>query len=432
MSKHLRNIFVCLLLIDIFASACQATPAATVTQIPTPAPVTFTPAPAPVIPTRSLVPATPSPTSAPPPEALWSFQTQGAIWGTPSVSGGTVYFGSDDGNLYAVNAQTGRLIWKFATLGIVRSQPAVAGGLVYFASDDGYVYAVDAQKGLQAWRPEIGDALARQAREKLGTDAENHAGWDYKQSSPVVAEGQIYVGSLDGSVYALAADIGHVTWTYKTGGKVRATPVVTDGTLYVGSWDKSFYALDALTGEMRWKTPVGGELQSTALVAKGLVYTASRKASVVALEAQTGALKWEFSYGPNMWVESSPVLANGMIYIGSSGSKIVVGLDSQTGKQFTLFHATAWHWSTPAVVGNMLYIGGTSFKTEEDIGGLFGLGLVGGGFAKMALSQWHFPVGKTLEAEGNWSGVASSPFVVNGIIYFGGLDGELYAVHTAP
>jgi outer membrane protein assembly factor BamB len=53
-----------------------------------------------------------------------------------------VYFGSDDGNLYALHAQTGTKVWNFTTNGSIQSSPAVANGVVYFGSDDGNLYAV--------------------------------------------------------------------------------------------------------------------------------------------------------------------------------------------------------------------------------------------------------------------------------------------------
>jgi outer membrane protein assembly factor BamB len=363
---------------------------------------------------------------------MWTYKTGAAVWGTPAVSDGTVYFGSDDGNLFAVDAQNGSLRWKFLSQGIVRSRPALLGGLVYFASDDGYLYAVKAQAGTQAWRTDIGDYLPRDGR-KIGTSTDP-AGFDSLQSSPVVGNGQIYIGSLDGKIYALAADTGKISWTFKTGQKVRATPTLADGVLYIGSWDKSMYALNALTGQVRWKTlPIGsGEVQTTALVANGLVYTASRKASVVALDAQTGEKKWEYDYGPNMWVESSPQLVGNIIYIGSSGSKVVLGLDSQTGKPVTFFFSKAFHWSTPAIAGDTLYIGGESFKTEENKGGLFALKLVEGKISDPEYEYWLFPVPGRETLENNWSGVASSPVVQSGIVYFGGLDGALYALRTTP
>jgi outer membrane protein assembly factor BamB len=248
-----------------------------------------------------------------------------------------------------------------------------------------------------------------------------------------VVEGQIYVGSLDGNVYALAADSGKITWTFKTEGKVRATPAISDGVVYIGSWDECMYALDGRTGQLRWKTPVEGEVQSTALVANGLVYTASRKASVMALNAQTGEIKWEYSYGRNMWVESSPRLVGNIIYIGSSGRLPVMGLDSQTGKPFTFFFASAFYWSTPAIAHDTLYVGGTSFKQDTvNKGGLLALRLADGKITDINREYAFFPVPEREKAEGNWSGVPSSPIVQNGIVYFGGLDGNLYAVSTVP
>jgi hypothetical protein len=147
----------------------------------------------------------------------------------------------------------------------------------------------------------------------------NPSGYDYLQSSPMVAGERAYIGSVDGKVYALDAAAGEVVWTFQTGEKVRATPAMIDGVVYVGSWDKTMVALDAQTGELRWQTPVYGQVQTTALVVNGLVYSASRKASVVALKVESGEKVWEFNYGGNMWVESSPTLLDNVLYIGSSG-----------------------------------------------------------------------------------------------------------------
>ncbi len=62
----------------------------------------------------------------------------------PGSGGGTVYIGSDDGTVTALDAATGRLRWTYTTGSRVDSSPAVAGGTVYAGSDDGQVYALDA------------------------------------------------------------------------------------------------------------------------------------------------------------------------------------------------------------------------------------------------------------------------------------------------
>jgi outer membrane protein assembly factor BamB len=61
-----------------------------------------------------------------------------------------VYVGSDDANLYALNAATGARLWSFATGNGVESSPAVANGVVYAGSDDGNLYAFDPAGGLSA------------------------------------------------------------------------------------------------------------------------------------------------------------------------------------------------------------------------------------------------------------------------------------------
>ncbi len=404
-------------------TACTTAPTPTPPSPPTSAP-----------PDATLAPLLPTATTGPivVTKPRWSVQTGGAVWGTASISEGVLYVGSDDGSLYALDARSGSQVWKYVTEGIVRSQPAVSNGLVYFASDDGFLYSVNVANGRLAWQADIGNALPRMEREALGTKPDP-LGFDYMQSSPVASHGLVYVGSLDGNIYALAADTGQVAWTYTTGAKVRASPLVQDGIVYIGSWDKYLYALDAYTGELVWKSLVGGQIQSTAAAGNGLVFTASRKASVVALDLQTGDKKWEFEYGPNNWVESSPLLSDGTVYIGSSMYKVIIGLDSRTGEIRAWNDSPCIHWSTPVISGDRLYIGGEWGTNEvSTFGGIYGLDLVDGRFASMKQYQWHFPVvSATLEAESIFYGVTASPLADQGVLYFGGLDGKIYAVRIS-
>ena len=60
----------------------------------------------------------------------------------PAAAGGTVYVTDVVGQLYALDAATGRLRWTRTTAGAVESSPAVAGGTVYVGSDD-KVYALN-------------------------------------------------------------------------------------------------------------------------------------------------------------------------------------------------------------------------------------------------------------------------------------------------
>ncbi|WP_211265558.1 outer membrane protein assembly factor BamB family protein [Actinacidiphila oryziradicis] len=101
------------------------------------------------------------------------------------------------------------------------------GGTVYVGSGDGKVYALDAVTGTERWTHTTGDAV---------------------DSSPAVVGGTVYVGSNDHMLYALDAVTGTERWTYATGGAVRSSPAVVGGTVYVGSNDSTVFALDAASG----------------------------------------------------------------------------------------------------------------------------------------------------------------------------------------
>src|SRR5882724_4953315 len=61
----------------------------------------------------------------------WKFPTGNRIVSSPVYSEKVLYFGGDDGNVYAIDAETGRQIWKHTTAGPVSATPAVANGVVY-------------------------------------------------------------------------------------------------------------------------------------------------------------------------------------------------------------------------------------------------------------------------------------------------------------
>jgi outer membrane protein assembly factor BamB len=206
----------------------------------------------------------------------WKFHTRGMVIGSAAVSEGKVYFGSTDGNLYAVYVATGALKWKFRT-----------GGERRFAG-----------KHLHGVQP-VSETMPDP--------------FDCYLSSPVVWKGAVYFGSGDGYIYSLNAASGALKWKFKTGDVVHASPAIADGTLFLGSWDSYFYALDAATGREKWRFKTGEDpdthnqvgIQSSAAVVDGIVYFGCRDSHLYALDAATGQKKWAFS-GEGSWVVSSP------------------------------------------------------------------------------------------------------------------------------
>jgi outer membrane protein assembly factor BamB len=202
---------------------------------------------------------------------------------SPAVADGRVFFGSGDGNVYAVDATRGVLLWKFTTGDVVHASPAVVDDVVYVGSWDGNFYAIDAQTGRQRWVFEAG-------RDPV---LHNQVGF---QSSAAVVDGTVYVGSRDAHVYAIDAATGRKRWDYPTSKSwVNGTPAVRDGTVYVGTSDSSrFMALDARTGRLKFNFDARAYVFSSAALAGPRAYFGSHNGTLYAINAGSGELAWEF------------------------------------------------------------------------------------------------------------------------------------------
>ena len=264
---------------------------------------------------------------------------------SPAVANGMVYIGSDDNNLYALNASTGALQWSFATGGEVLSSPAVANGVVYFGSVDGNVYALNASTGVKLWSYATGQA------------------W---YTSPAVANGVVYLGigqylaGSEGAMYALNAGTGAKLWSYTTGGIFSSSPTVANGVVYFGDDNGIVYALNATTGLPLWTYATGSFVYSAPAVMNGVVYVGPNDGTVYALNASTGAKVWSCTTGAGSWVDSSPAVANGVVYVGS-GDNNVYGLNASTGAKLWSHVVTRGYTkfleaTSPTIVDGVLYI----------------------------------------------------------------------------
>jgi eukaryotic-like serine/threonine-protein kinase len=303
----------------------------------------------------------------------WKFQTHGIVISSPVLAGETLYVGSADHFLYALDSATGTEKWKFETGSNVVSSPAVANGVVYFLSYDSNCYALDAATGQLKWKFKSAGERRFAAKHIHGTDPEAETmpdPFDVYLSSPLVWAGAVYFGSGDENVYSLDAATGKLKWKFKTGEVVHASPTIAKGILYVGSWDSYFYALDATTGKEKWRFKTGDDpkihnqvgIQSSAVVADGIVYFGCRDSELYALDAATGEKKWVFD-NKGSWVISSPVVFKGRVYFATSDSGLFHALDARTGAPAFTLKFSGWPtFSSPAIAGGILYVGSLSGK----------------------------------------------------------------------
>ena len=352
------------------AAAAPSAPEATAPPTVTPEP----PPPALVSFTRSS--GRHSAPRRPPPGTLrWRFRTNGCVQSAPAVMDGTVYVGSDDGALYAVDAASGEEKWRSdISSDAIRSAPQVDGDLVYVTSGRA-LHAVDVGTGEVCWQYMTGgqasatvavDAdcvyvggsnLLRALDIEEGTKRWESSGYGLTDFRWVVMAGPmailgnagshvyafdsvsrqrkwaarvpggpvsgpsalfdavLYIGTKRGEVHAIDTYNGVRKWLHTTGHPILSAPTAADGTVYVGDDDARLSALDAATGEWKWRFTVSEPIRTSPAVAGDTVYFGCDDGNVYAVDTDSGFERWWCATGRS--VRSSPVVADGVVYVGS-------------------------------------------------------------------------------------------------------------------
>jgi polyvinyl alcohol dehydrogenase (cytochrome) len=213
------------------------------------------------------------------------FPDASAAWSSPTVAGGRLYVGSQNGTVYALDAKTGCIHWTFSAAGGVRTAIVVGGAFVYFGDTAANAYALSVETGRVAWTHKVDEhPLAR-----ITGSPTLHAGRLYVPMSSYEesqgADPRYECCTFRGSVSALDAATGRVLW--KT--TLIADPLQRRGTSTAGLplWGPSGAAI--------WSAPTIDEGRKRLYVATGNAYSAPAHAStnaVVALDLETGAIRW--------------------------------------------------------------------------------------------------------------------------------------------
>lgn len=259
-------------------------------------------------------------------------------WSGGTIADDTLFLGSIEGKLIALNTSSGARLWEVpfetsstgggfgcrptATTVAIYGTPAVEGELVYIGGYNGKIYAIHASSGALRW------VYPREANLQPIV------------GGPVVALDKVFIGSSDGKLYALDADTGDKVWEFQTGDKIWSTPVIDGDRLFIGSFDKKLYALDTTTGKELWAKPfeTQGAIASTPVVNNNIVYIGSFDRHLYAVDATNGQQIWQFPVEgevdnkPENWFWAKPIVYNNTIYAANLDGKVYI-LNAETGNE---------------------------------------------------------------------------------------------------
>ena len=258
--------------------------------------------------------------------------------------------------------------------------------------------------------------------------------WKFKtgqsiENAVAVANGIVYAGSDDDSVYALNATTGEKIWQddeYSTTSQSMMSPTVADGIVYF-SVTGCLYAADSMTGSVLWKyrvnqiwhnQSISDYVSTTSPVVKDNIVYLGSGSFLSALHAKTGELKWIIQVGTNVYedtIAAAPTVAEGIVHFSAneactaastdfpSDDACIYAADANSGAILWKY-PTLNRMSSPAVSDGIVYTGSwDKFLYALD--------------AKTGTLQWKHETG----------GNVASPTVEDGVVYFGSWDGNLYA-----
>ena len=346
-------------------------------------------------------------------QVKWRFPTSN-VGSSPAIGpDGTVYVGSVEGIVWAINPD-GTEKWRFDTPTTVDSSPAIGSdGTVYVLGGDEFFYALNPD-GTLKFKVEI----------QLGGCCQD--------SSPAIGlDGTVYVGAWDQNLYAIGPD-GRVKWKYTTNGEISSSPAVApEGTIYAGSGDGCLYSIRA-DGSLLWRLPIGPKAwnvdSSPALDPNGVVYVGSDDGAFCAVNPD-GSKRWDyvsekrcnFGIGPMPCSFSSPTIGgNGTVYVTSSDGSLYA---------FSPDGSLKWQYATgtecdygrigyvPCPIDSAPAIGrdGTIYfgSFDRNVYAINPDGTV----------KWRVETGYSI--------MGSSPVIApDGTLYIGSYDGYLYAINT--
>ncbi|MDD8017791.1 MAG: PQQ-binding-like beta-propeller repeat protein [Bacteroidota bacterium] len=264
---------------------------------------------------------------------VWEYDASAGFGtGTPVIIGTTMFFGTLQGELHAINAETGTRIGFFKTFSPVQASPILFHSLLVYATESG-------KENLVAYRPS--DEEEMWVKDLGGVVA-----------SPVVADNHLIVGGLNGELVSYD-QFGKEEWSVDTKAPIRSSPCAWKDTVFCASTNGIVYAINIEKGEVKWKFSTGTSIYAGLTVANGTVIIASRDSSVYLVEASSGKLMKRIQLRNK--IMATPSVSDSTFYV-SSLDGLVTAFRLHDGEKIWQFAAKSVINTTPFVTPKAIFI----------------------------------------------------------------------------
>jgi outer membrane protein assembly factor BamB len=314
---------------------------------------------------------------------LWTYEAGDSIESSAAIVGGTVFVGSQKGELTALNLENGAVYWKYKIDSpIGESSPAYSRGVVYIGDLGGWLHAVNATDGKKLWAFKAGNEI---------------------KSSPVVVGDRVLIGSYDQHLYCVSTRNGSLLWKLKTNGAVHSTPSVSGDLAFIAGCDELFRAVSISSGKQVFSVSSDAYTGASPAIRGTSAFYGTFDNEILMVDVSVRRVGWRYQHPERKFpfYSSAAVTADRVVVGGRD--KLIHGL-SPAGKSVWTFATRARVESSPAIADSRVFVGSND-------GRFYVLNLNTG--AKL----WEFDAGAPLSA---------SPAIARGRIVIGGQDGRLH------
>lgn len=350
-------------------------------------------------------------TSEPLPENLavqWKFQTdeREPVTSTAAIVDGTVYVGCENGILYALKLDDGKLIWSYKTTesAAIKSSPTVIDNLVLFGDEGGEMHAIEAATGKKKWVFKAEGEIV---------------------SSPNPDGDRIVFGSYDGCIYCLSIADGKLIWKFTTEAQVHGTVGIADGVAVVGGCDGKVRVLQLSDGKEIRSAAVGAQTAASTALFGDHVFLGTLGNQVLCINWRTGEPVWTYEDPDRAFpFHASAAVTRDWVVVGGR-DKSVRGLDARTGKRKWSHRALGRVDSSPVIVLNAHHSDAPAKSLKENVKKT-GLDRVFVGSGDGHLYGLELATGKVIWDYESGSAFSASPAIGRGRMVIGDEDGTVY------
>ncbi len=276
---------------------------------------------------------------------LWKFEvTDGSFESTAAIVNGVVYLGDFNGQLFALDLQTGEKKWQ-TPLGIgFSASPAVNEGRIFIGDLDGIFYCID-QDGKKRW--------------EFNAESEIDSCANFYKD-------KVLFGSQDSKLYCLNAESGELVWKFAIDDQIRCTPTIVENRAFVAGCDGRLHVIDLDQGKEVGAVDIA-QTGATAAALGDRVFCGTQQGIFFGVDWKRLETAWQKDSGSP--IQSSPAIGttqtNRSVVIFGTQARKVLALDCDNGETVWEFTAHSKIDSSPVVVGPRVLVPGTDGRLYQ-------------------------------------------------------------------